>query len=285
MKKIFVILLCSYMLPVMAWNATGHRIVANIAYQHLTPQAKNFIQESLYPAQSHASLNTRFANAAVWADFIKSKGIKKYNKWHYIDIPYQRGLDEAKAPMLPNIRSALAQSIAKLKDRTLSQSERVFYLRFLIHLVGDAHQPLHCSTLYDPMFPQGDAGGNLYLLKNAYGESLHGFWDRGLGLLGNPYKSYAWKRENAKMLRTKKRNLIEKLQQKFPESLLLEAKDLNPEHWIAESHQLAESFVYSVPVHTSPSRTYVKKGKEVVQRQLVLAGYRLAYLLNEIARE
>ncbi len=284
-----------------AWNAMGHQVMAQVAYDHLTPKAKQYadqlLSKSAYqgkrtrPCEPKLLFKTRFSPhsglsfssqvsrcskrhqpmspfvfASTWMDFIKYKNNHTLDALHYVDKPYS--LDGTPLPVLatPNGLTTIQEAKSVLQSPSTSNQNKAYHLRILIHVVGDVHQPMHTITAISEPFPKGDRGGNLFLLaKNSIGRNLHQYWDRGGGfLLGG--------------------SSLEKARQ-------LEAKwscsedDLlgDAEEWINRSHELAIK-AYSINPGTVPNEQYQQNTQNISQRQLFLAGCRLAALVNQIAR-
>jgi len=152
----------------LAWGANGHRITGAIADSYLQKKAKKRIQ---------AILGTEnLAMASTWADFIKSDSLyKSYDVWHYINIPGNLSNEEAlsflKNEKMPNAYQKINWLSARLKDKSLNIDSARFYLRMLIHLVGDVHQPMHVGRVED-------LGGNrVRILWFGQSSNLHRLWD------------------------------------------------------------------------------------------------------------
>src|SRR6478609_6731229 len=145
-------------LPSRAWNAEGHMVVAQIAYNHLTPAVKAQCDALIVtPVAYVGSTNNTFVTAAVWADDIKSS-TSAFNNWHYIDIPFSldNSLTNSFIPPPFDVVQAIRTNIAVLQNPSATQSNRAFHLRLLLHFVGDIQQPLHCSTAITTTRPGGD---------------------------------------------------------------------------------------------------------------------------------
>jgi hypothetical protein len=262
--------------PALAWDSSGHRVIAQIAYNNLTPTAKNKVDQltelldQKYPARS------RFLFASTWPDQIKNDGVTAFNNWHFINYPFSVDGTATKPPQEENVVWAIQQSEKVLTSTKANPYEKAIFLRYLIHFVGDAHQPLHCAELYSKEFPVGDASGNLYMIKDVYVQNLHAFWDQGVGSFRQYGNNYPLTNKDAG-------KLADKIQQAYPQSFFAnQATDLNPQAWAQQSFAIAKSFVYSAPENSKPSDSYVQQGQQKVEQQLALAGYRLANLLNQI---
>ncbi len=258
-----------------AWDSFGHRVVAVIAYQHLTPNAKSWVNHITEHGDKHYSALARIQYGAMWPDFLKGKGVTQYNGWHFVDLPDV--LPGGKAPVhVPkeNAIWAVLHCVDILKNKQSSAKDQLFALRFLLHVTADITQPLHTTSLYSREFPNGDRGGNFYPIRMGKIKYLHPLWDQGLGLL-----KYKRKRITKQVLQ-----LSDQIQQKFPQNHFAVKQLLfNPVSWAQQSHQMAVNFAYKTPENQRPNQQYLDKGRIIVMQQLALAGYRLARLLNSIA--
>jgi len=174
--------------PAFAWGPEGHEIVANIALYYLTPAARAAVDEILgaYKLDEY--------DVASWPDIIR--GDKTYaalyphnGRWHYIDFDAGLWYDDSFKLDLPedgqNIVAQILRWRDELKAGQLEGERRLDALRFLVHFLGDIHQPLHCAFRY------GDMGGNMLPVNSFtgtyfsfgpdaemdYSPSLHGVWD------------------------------------------------------------------------------------------------------------
>lgn len=270
-----IVIICSLGLPkqACAWSATGHRIVAAIAYQHLTPKTRERVN-SLIIGHPYVQ-NDNFISASTWADDIKGRSIMVFNRWHYINRAITKfdAYHASKRRRLPkpaynNITRVLAQAEQVLQNKQCTDAEKAFFLRFYIHLVGDMHQPLHMASLVSPRFPRGDRGGNAYRVRYHGINNLHRLWDQGVGW-------FASSRRNV--------NTLQRLATAaYPPASLAKQIKLGAHEWADESYALARDYAYQTPVGRRPTKGYMQVNQEVVQRQLALAGYRLAYRLNHL---
>src|SRR5689334_11609618 len=150
-KSLFIIALFFYLpLQSMAWGILGHRIVGEIADKYITAKTRLEIQKILG--------NESIAMSSNWADFIKSDSTYRYlNNWHYINfeknLSYDQMKEWLKTDTSVNAYTRINFLVKELKKKNLPKDKKQMYLRLLIHLVGDIHQPLHVS-------PVGTTGGN-----------------------------------------------------------------------------------------------------------------------------
>lgn len=268
---LFIILFVS--VPALAWDATGHRLIAAIAYQHLTPQAREKIDQLSKIGDEHYPPYQRFLFAAIWPDiYVRDNPSTK--SWHYIDYPLSVDGTPAREIKKENVVWAIARAQQLLQAKNISPEEQAKALRFLEHFVGDSHQPLHCVNRFSHAHPEGDAGGNYFSIYNRDADNLHAIWDQGVGL----FRAQAYRYP----LRTKDiKRLAQRIELEYPESYFgAQAKDLNPENWCKEGFTIAKDFVYTTPENSALSAEYISKAQKIVAQRIALAGYRLANLLN-----
>ena len=161
------ILLLGGSLPAAAWGPNGHRIVGQIAENHLTDAARKGISDLI----GRASL----AQVSTWADEIKSDPAWRHaSPWHYVNAPPGQTIEKAHKSPSGDVVEAIQRFERVLRNRGSSRKERVDALRFLVHFVGDIHQPLHAGYA-------SDRGGNDIRVR-WFGEStnLHSVWDEDL---------------------------------------------------------------------------------------------------------
>jgi hypothetical protein len=240
-----------------AWGVLGHRIVGQIADSHLSPKAKKAITGILG--------NESIAMSSNWADFIKSDSAFNYlGPWHYINI--KGGLDEEQA--IRAIEADTSVTVfnrinflkAELKKKTLPLVTKQMYLRLLIHLVGDIHQPLHVGR-------PDDRGGNrirVLWFKDSY--NLHQIWDEVLvDFQQLSYTEYAAAINFSKL------------------SQRIEWNKSSLSYWMYESYLIAEQIYGDIKTNEDKlGYQYNFKYKAVVDDRLLKGGVRLAYMLNEI---
>lgn len=248
MKKCaFLCFLCLLSSPVWAWNAEGHRVIADIAYQKLSPSARQRINRLTKIQDKKMSAKKRFLMLSVLPDQLRFIHMNAFNSWHYIRLSDPLWANK------PQVVWAIEHSKQMLKT-SHSEAEKILWLSFLMHFVGDIHQPLHCSN-------RQDFGGNSVIIHSQLAQNLHQYWDRGLGLLMHHHELV---------------NVLS--EQHFPSARINQPTLV----WAHESAQLAEKFAYSLPDSKYLSDAYNLKGQALVKVQLSLAGQRLAYLLNQI---
>ncbi len=275
--KIIIALLVLFPPLIVAWDGDGHRIIAQIAYDNMTPAARDAANDLIDRLSDQYPQTSTFQTAAQWADYLRHNNINAFNSWHFINYPYSSDNTTTGTIATENIVWATNQSIAVLQSPHATEFERALFFRFLVHFVGDAHQPLHCISFYSKQFPHGDNGGNLYRIAGEQQNNLHAFWDNGLGLFD----------ANSCHENRLKSNQIDclshQIESEYPPSYFgAKTHDLNVQHWTIESFNLAKSFVYTMPENSVPTPSYIAHGQQIVAQQLALAGYRLANLLNSL---
>lgn len=279
MKPYFLIPILCLCAPIsLAWNSIGHRVIAQIAYDNLTSAVKAKVDSITKEQFYFQNPDTRFLKAATWPDELKST-THQYDTWHYINLPdVYDGVNPP--PIDPqNVVFEINQQEQALKNReTLSPRQQAKDLSFLIHFIGDIHQPLHCIDRFSKNFPapRGDEGGNLYPIQSGIANNLHALWDSGVGLF---YFSHQQYRHYLKGVPSQ----AEQLEAEYPPAYFAQKLLIHsPQAWAQESFDLAKANAYTLPENNSPNGDYVRIGQQISAEQAALAGYRLANVLNGI---
>lgn len=296
-RSICALLLMFSSLSSYAWWEAGHMLVADIAYSHLTEEAKGSINELLplmksediflhkYPYDKKKP-NYTFMAMSHWPDDIKSypSFLTLYNTWHYIEHAYSDdGTDFPADIPRDNVVWAIGQFKNHIGLQKANKYSRVRALAYLVHFVGDVHQPLHCAEYYSKLTPKGDRGGNSY--KISYREkngaelrNLHALWDSGLALF--PSKGFSHDVNEPKDIHTIAGLLI----QDYPQEYFGDkVRALDPKKWEVESHALAKE-AHQLPYNSVPNEAYMSLNTQMAEQRIVLAGYRLANLLNQVLK-
>ena len=243
------------MVPAFGWGPEGHSLVAKIAWEQLTPAARERVKAILAPGQTLASV-------ASWADEVR-RSRAETGPWHYIDIPIdKRRLDMARdCPKNDCVIPKIADFRKALKDPSVSADQRREALMFLVHFIGDMHQPLHCSDNHD-------RGGNdvrvQFLDRRT---NLHSLWDGVLvGRLGTEDQLLpGLSLEAARRKKWRKGSV---------------------ENWAEQSHKAAVKTVYgNLPAPGSDGvvtlgTEYEHMADALIRTQIEKAGLRLARVLN-----
>lgn len=265
-----------------AWNSTNHRLVAQIAADNLKPQVRVEVHRMLQTLAKQYPGNQNMLNASVLLDKLKYKGIKTYNHWHYVDFPYNPLHLHVRPLPKKNAIWAIFNAYEYVSQPNVKPSKRAFYLSVLLHVVGDIHQPMHCISLYDKQFPNGDLGGNRYKIRTQFAKNLHSYWDAALYFY-LPEQNSATQSTRTYLRYPQIRALAKQLQRKYPIKRWRKAiAKMDPNTWAHESFELARKYAYNTPYGQRPSLKYQRRGKQIAERRIVLAGYRLAALLNNL---
>jgi hypothetical protein len=168
MKRILY-LLSSFLFiqNVMAWGPVGHQIVGQIGEDLLTPSAKKAITK-LLPGKTLAEVSN-------WADSIKSKPEWVHTKtWHFVDIPDDETYESTPHDPAGDVISSITEMVAVLKSPTSPELNKQQALMFIVHLVGDIHQPLHVGR------PTDRGGNDIKVVFEGKAMNLHSLWDSGM---------------------------------------------------------------------------------------------------------
>jgi hypothetical protein len=307
--------------PAGAWHDRGHMTVALIAYRQLDDGQKKKVQSILkgHPHFGEFLSASRPADAprdewavmraAVWPDWVKQHH-KEYSKprHHYVNLPVKRlgGASEELAktiekniaelsdkPSAGQILTVLPERLKEVGGDATPAKQRAVALCWVLHLVGDIHQPLHAASLFTKDSPEGDHGGNAsYVPWHGRPENLHSVWD---GVVG-------WDEFRSPLLTPYGVvDLMARDFQKRDEVTAEERGVTKVGEWASESRDLAEKEAYSfggAPLkvafnfdrhhHLSAAEMtplpdgYAKRARGVAEKRVALAGHRLADRLKEI---
>lgn len=275
-NKMLRVMLCWLLLSMskalFAWNAVGHRLVAQIAYDNLDPRHKKLVELYTHALDSiYAPVD--FVNASSWLDEIRASEIKWYDQLHYINLPFSTDGTPLPPTPKPNAVLAIRYAINVLNNAQATAFDKGLSLRILSHVVADIHQPMHAVSRVSKVYPEGDAGGTLLSLPdNPIAESLHSYWDEGGGWLHiNGLRTAQGIKEGA-----------QGLEQQWPCSKFV--TEINPKKWAEESHQLAVNAAYAFSETTPMGNysNYQRNAENITRERIALAGCRLAWLLNAL---
>jgi len=295
-----------------AWGPIGHMAVDYVAYLRLTPVVKARVAallklnpdyaawEKQVPAGASAEEHDRwiFMMAATWADDIKGESnysddgpdvntpdgasssqnigytdLFRHRYWHFVDVPFGHGT----LPPIPtpNVETQIA-AFRKVLASGEPDELKSYDLVWLLHLVGDVHQPLHATTRVSEADPKGDAGGNFVKLVGDADSNLHAYWDD----LPGSECSYC-----AKKIPCVQRAEVFGKHVSLP--LARSARNLDTAAWVKESFGAAKTDVYRAPIGAVdgpytivPQSVYEQSAYRLAQRRIALAGARLAAVLN-----
>lgn len=302
---VFAAVMAVFVLPSFAWDETGHKITAYIAWQQMTPDVRAKVIKILLEAPEDAQLSTFympygtrddetrrrefFMFVATWPDVIRDRNFpnraKKYghSTWHYADTLWtvkDGKIEYLKAPEDGGLAMEKLAEFDKLIRSDASDSQKAIAIAWLEHLIGDIHQPLHTSGRVTDLEPKGDQGANLFLLtpKDQKKDKLelHWFWDSIVGRNMPNNKDLC----DADYIDP----IAQKIMKMYPFSKV--QGQLLPgrfEDWARESLTLAQTEVFSPDLKRfeMPSDKYKKKALEISQKRMALAGYRMGELFNQ----
>jgi hypothetical protein len=279
-----------------AWGRMGHEVSALIAYHYLTPAARKKL-DALLASDPDTLTAPDFASRSSWADSYRAVN-RETSKWHYIDTELDRpnlgsacfglpklqpGQPASDGPAEDCVVNKVEEFASELRDPATPRAERLLALKFLIHFVGDIHQPLHAGD-------HDDRGGNCVRVEGAPGElssNLHAFWDTTVvEHLGSSSGSVAATLGSRITPRD-----VAAWTQRGPSNSTTVAKAV--EAWAWESFRVAKTVAYALPalpgcdrhvarVDLSPA--YEARADGAAAVQLERAGVRLAWLLNQELR-
>lgn len=247
----------AFKLPCFAWGAIGHRVVGEIADKYLTKKAKLEIQKILG--------NESLAISTTWADFIKSdNSYRPYSVWHYVNLPAgesKAAIDNfLKTDTALNAYNRIMFLMSELKtNRLMPMTQRQEYLKFLVHIVGDIHQPLHLGRVKDR------GGNSIRVTWFRDSVNLHQIWDE--KLIENQQLSYT---EYATMLNYSTPD----------ERKMIQQQSLSDNIW--QTYQLTERIYAETKNGQALSWDYDFKFIKPLNEQLRRSGIYLAGILNSI---
>jgi len=246
---------------------------------------------------------TAFMKASIWPDFLRDIAVKPehagpddyiddgsdpekspdanknvgyedraiHRYWHFVDLPFSRDGTSLKQPKKPNALTQIIVFRDTIASKTADDDVKSYDLVWLLHLVGDVHQPLHATARFSNESPEGDRGGNDVLLcDDPCRKNLHSFWDQSAGT-GTGITAIAKAADNLD-------------EPDFDDVVISE-----PQKWIEESFELAKVSVYKHPIRAgngpfSITKAYKKSARTIAEERIALAGARLAKLLNDSLR-
>ena len=238
--------------PAYGWGDKGHRIVAILAETHLTEHARQEVMK-LLPS------GTMLADAAVWPDR-EGRRITEFDLLHHVSIPdNSTGYDQERDCKARNCMvAALNWFTAVIDDSKAPINVRLIALRYVTHLVGDMHQPLHAGRREDRN------GTDIIVNYRAQTNNLHLFWDINI----------------VEMEEGSPEELAKKLDESITQNERSEWQSGDPKTWTDESFRLSRSHAYTLGESMELSDEYVASAVTIVRRRLVQSAVRLAWLLN-----
>ena len=266
--------------PVVAWSALGHKLVGALAQRHLTPAANAEVARLLA-----GEPDPTLAGVATWADTMRDtdpERFKQTSRWHYVNLSSEHCAYKPERDCKDGqcVIAAIGAQRAILADRSQPTEKRRDALKFLVHFMGDVHQPLHANS-------RDDQGGNKYQISlrtdiqpEAYardryvdgvmGTNLHSVWD-----------FYVLAERHLDL-----QQYTDRLDHE-PWPPAMDSAATTPASWASESCGLAESRrIYPTTaqggeLHKLDGREYSDKYRALAEQRIRIAAYRLATMLNE----
>jgi hypothetical protein len=304
-----IALLLTSAAQVSAWNKPGHMLTAALAADIMTPKDVEKVAEILRKHPQYAELRgsaraaakkasgpeyakALFMYAARWPDDARDNPLYHHATWHYVNYPIVVGqglTPPSSVQPTDNIIQAFERNWVEVRGG--DQAKRAIAVAWLMHLTGDAHQPLHSAALFSQQFPHGDRGGNAFFVRAAKERApieLHKVWD-GLVLGVDRFEA------------VNDRALALRARPEYRRDALVELSGgVSPgasavTRWLGESLELAKTVAYrngtlkgvaesdraAAPVVPAG---YIRDAAKVAERRAVLAAYRLADVLTEAVR-
>lgn len=263
-----------------AWYDSGHMASSWIAWQQMTPHARQQTQKLLDVFKDIEPATDNFVIASTWMDAIKDGGMKSTRYWHTIS-EHQVKYGLLTGPEGQNGVQQANESIKVLKDENSVLFAKAFHIRSLLHVIQDLHSPLQiCNdSLSKPPEAKKCYQGFTFSAVPWHGEmikNLAALWDT--GVLAFPAVRHYDPNATA-VVAEYSRQLLEK----HPLSTLPDQTSIDPLSWAQESLKLQKGFALrGIKSGGSLSEEYISQGKVLAEQRVVIAGYRMAYLLNQI---
>ena len=246
---------------VFAWGYTAHHVIAEIAEQFLEPQTVHKVRALL-----EVENVTKLAEVSTWADAIRTQRPETAS-WHYVDIPIHppqggvQGYDRSRdCPHDDCVVAKIVQFEGVLADQRLPDRQRLEALKYLVHFIGDLHQPLHVSN-------DNDRGGNeIAVTFMGQPTNLHAVWDTSI---------------IEAAVRRDERGYAIKLTQDITPDKITSWSSSDPAAWANEGYEIAANMIYQELPHSGAlPDSYEAEALPIVNEQLERAGVRLAMVLN-----
>lgn len=258
-RKLTIVAICliTFATTAFGWGGKGHDIVAEIATRHLTPAAQEAVTELLE--------GRSMVYYASYMDEIRSLPEYKYTApWHYVNVDKSEAYDTFEKCPDGDVYTAIRDITAIMKENSeeLTDSAKAFYVKALIHFVGDMHCPMHAGY-------RSDLGGNRFPIK-WFGRSisLHYLWDTDLIDTTHSWSYNEWA-DNIDYLDAN-------------DTMKRIAADGDMRVWLDECVAAATAVYSGVEVDGEYAWDYTRDYKQLLEEQLLKGGYRLACVLNSI---
>ena len=258
MRKLFfsLALLAALPLRLWAWGVEGHRAVGQIAEHHLTEKARRQVA-ALLGTQTLTLVSTQPDEMLALPEY------KDTAPWHYINsplgLPHDEYVKTIKNQDKPNAYKALTAKIKEMRDPSKTREQRAEALVFVVHIVGDVHQPLHSGRAEDR------GGNDIKLTYRGKDTNLHSLWDSGLlDYQGLDYTEMGQQYDNVPAA----------LQKQWQATL-------DPAEWLFESYTLSSQLYKEAEQKPNLDFRYYPAHAPIMKQRIQQAGLRLAAVLNE----
>jgi hypothetical protein len=280
------------------WDPAGHMLIGKIAANHVKESTRASVDRLISQIDTTYNHNDRYdlITAGCWMDDMRAMPKYPWGPLHYVTIPYEPGGENFSEPAPPHVLSGIDHALATLRKPEAAESDRAEALAILIHLVGDVHQPMHCTDW-------NDRGGNGVLI---YGvpftdlwkrtlPNLHAYWDKAFrfegrdGKVVEQYQMPTFETEPKSAVLKKIEEEAAKLEREFPkEKVQTLVEKMDHREWARESHRIGGTKAY--PFQERPPETQVvtitpefaSQSRAIAAERVAVAGYRLARLLDEL---
>jgi hypothetical protein len=257
-KYLFTIIITVGALGLISWGATGHRTIGRIAENHLTPVAKAAVHDLLG--------DQSLADVAIWADEVRrEQAYAQTAPWHFLNLPLGLTYDTFEKQMREmgndNVYGALTRCEQDLLYKNTPRDKKIEDLKFIVHFVGDLHQPMHISRAED-------RGGNTIQVNyEGKGTNLHSLWDT---------KLLEHQGLNDLQLAERYDHITDKQIRQWQSDPLMK--------WIWESYEISSQLYAEVDAMKGRTidNAYYQAHIGIIRERVEQAGIRLAGVLNEI---
>jgi hypothetical protein len=257
-RKLLLVFGIACSIALISWGYVGHQVVAEVAEQHTDIRVLPIIEKLLN--------GKKMGDVASWADEVRNQPDYKHTSpWHFLNVPigltYSQFIKEVHDQKQENIYTAILNQEKILSDKQATNDQKSEALKFLIHLVGDAHQPMHVSRAEDK-------GGNTIQVQfDGRGTNLHSLWDtRLIDKTGKSANQLAEEYDDKHL----DNGAVKKLQ---ADSLM---------QWLWESYQISTKLYAEVEKNNKLGEGYYNTHIPLIEERLGVAGVRLAGVLNHL---
>jgi hypothetical protein len=253
-KNLTIPFLAILFLTLSSWGPEGHSTIALIAQNHLTPKARSAVNAILG--------NQPMSSISSWADEIRPTQPATAG-WHFLNLELGLNADQFRQATIsqqaPNVYSQLLRLIKELSNAATPQSQKLIDLKFLVHFVGDAHQPMHISRAEDR------GGNDIIVTYDNQNTNIHKVWDS--LILGDDQPNFT--------------QLAAKVDHATPAQIQeWQASDIV--QWVWESYQISSKVYGAVHNGTVLTKSYTTANIPIAEMRLEMGGIRLAGVLNTI---